>query len=337
MRKVRYAVIGVGWFGERHCQALAGLPNVEMVALCDVNRPRLHEMGRRFGVSALYSGYDELLADPGVDAVSVVTMIEQHAAPTVAALRAGKHVFLEKPMAASVADCRAIVEAARASDQYLTVGHICRFNPRFVAAKRDIAAGKIGKIVSMYARRNVISAIGRASMDHIGPIVGNAVHDTDLMLWFSGAHVRTAWARTVNTFGLKHPDVGWTMYQFEGGAIGVCENVWCLPDSTGFLIQEHMEVIGTKGVIYLHETQPPYLMANHDGWHMPDTTYWPEVQPGVLGGALAAELGYFVNCIAHRVPPDAITPEEAMAAVQACLAAEASAATGATVSVLDFN
>ena len=303
MRRVRYGVIGVGWFGERHCRALAGLPGVDLVALCDIDAARLEQMGRQFGVRALYTDYAALLADSSLDAVSVVTMIEQHAAPTVAALQAGKHVFLEKPMAASVADCRMIVEAGAASDRYLMIGHICRFNPHFAAARRDIAAGKVGKIVSIYARRNVVSAIGRTSMDKIGPIIGNAVHDTDLMLWFTGAAIRTAYARTTSTFGLRHADVGWTMYEFDSGAIGVCENVWCLPDSSGFLIQERMEIIGTDGVIYLHEATPPYTLVDRDGWHVPDTTYWPEVQPGVLGGALAAELGYFVSCVQQGVPP----------------------------------
>jgi UDP-N-acetylglucosamine 3-dehydrogenase len=327
----------VGWFGERHCQALASLPAVELAALCDTNEARLDEMGRRFGVGALYTDYRSLLADPAIDAVSIVTMIEQHAAPTTAALQEGKHVFLEKPMAASVTDCRAIVYAARASDRYLMVGHICRFNPRFVAAQRDIASGKLGKIVSMYARRNVVSAIGRASMDNIGPIIGNAVHDTDLMLWFSGARIESAYARSVNTFGMKHADVAWTMYQFDSGAIGVCENVWCLPDASGFLIQERLEIIGTEGVIYLHEAPPAYSLVGRDGWHMPDTTYWPDVRRGIVGGALAAELGYFVNCVQQGTPPTVVTPEEAMAAVQACLAAESSAATGKTVSVQDFE
>jgi UDP-N-acetylglucosamine 3-dehydrogenase len=327
----------VGWFGERHCRALAGLPGVNLVALCDIDAARLEQMGRQFGVRALYTDYAALLAQSSLDAVSVVTMIEQHAALTIAALQAGKHVFLEKPMAASVADCRAIVEAACASDRYLMVGHICRFNPRFATARQDIAAGKVGKIVSVYARRNVVSTIGRASMDNIGPIVGNAVHDTDLMLWFTGAAIRTAYARTTSTFGLRHADVAWTIYEFDSGAIGVCENVWCLPDSSGFLIQERMEIIGTEGAIYLHEAAPPYALVDRDGWHVQDTTYWPEVLPGVLGGALAAELGYFVNCVQRGVPPDIITPEDAMQAVRACLAAEASATTGTTVPVPDFN
>src|SRR5262245_48579424 len=101
MHKVRYGVIGLGWFGEKHCEALTGLPDTELYALCTRRPERLQEVAGRFGVSRTYTDYHQLLADPGVDAVSVVTMWDQHTEPTLAALSAGKHVFVEKPLAAT--------------------------------------------------------------------------------------------------------------------------------------------------------------------------------------------------------------------------------------------
>src|SRR5437763_5637256 len=155
MNKVRHGVIGLGWFGEKHCEALAGLPNVELIALCTRRESRLKEVAQRFSVRHTYTNYHDMLANPDVDAVSVVTMWDQHAAPTLAALAAGKHVFLEKPMASTLEDCDAIVAGAKKSRGFLMVGHICRFNPRYAAAQQAIVEGKIGKIVSMYARRNI--------------------------------------------------------------------------------------------------------------------------------------------------------------------------------------
>ena len=134
MKKIKHGVIGLGWFGEKHCEALAGLPNVELYALCTRNAGRLAEVAKTFGVSRQYSDYGDMLADPELDSVSVVTMWDQHSAPTLAALAAGKHVFLEKPMASSIVDCDAIVNAARAAKGSFMVGHICRFNPRYAAA-----------------------------------------------------------------------------------------------------------------------------------------------------------------------------------------------------------
>jgi len=330
MKSVKYGVIGLGWFGEKHCEALAAIPNVELYALCTRTPSRLAEVSERFGVQRTYTDYNEMLADPELEAVSVVTMWDQHRAPAVAALKAGKHVFLEKPMASTVEDCDAIVAAAKATDKFFMVGHICRFNPRYAAAKAAIAEGKIGKIVSMYARRNIPAWVGADVLTKIGPIIGDGVHDTDLMLWYSGAKVVSAYAQSLNVRGFKHPDLGWTMYRFDTGAIGVLENVWFLPDKTAFQIDERMEIIGTEGSIHIHEVHPNFSVCTKDGWTSPDTTYWPQLH-GARAGALRDELAYFANCVAQGQRPTVITPEESREAVRACLAAERSAATGEIV------
>jgi UDP-N-acetylglucosamine 3-dehydrogenase len=330
MNRTRYAVIGLGWFGEKHCEALAGLPGVELFALCTRREARLRELAERFGVRHTYTDYRELLARADVDGVSIVTMWDQHTAPTLAALQAGKHVFLEKPMASTRQDCDAIVAAARAASGYFMVGHICRFNPRYAAAKMAIAEGRIGKVLSMYARRNIPAWVTGDILDKIGPIIGDGVHDTDLMLWYSGASVVSAFAQTVNVRGRKYPDLGWTLYRFDTGTVGVLENVWCLPDRTAFQIDERLEVIGTEGSIHVQETHPNFSICDREGWHSPDTTYWPLLH-GVRAGALRDELAYFVSCVQQGRRPDVIQPEESRAAVLACLAAEESARSGRVV------
>jgi len=328
--KVKYGVIGLGWFGEKHCEALSGIPTVDLYALCTRTRSRLEALGKEFGVSRLYTDYNEMLADPGLEAVSVVTMWDQHTAPTLAALKAGKHVFLEKPMASSVADCRRIVRAAEAAKSFFMVGHICRFNPRYAAAKQAIDEGRIGRIVSLYARRNIPASVSQGVLAKIGPIIGDGVHDTDLMLWYTGANVVSAYAQTISVRGLKYPDIGWTMYRFDTGAIGVLEDAWFLPDRTPFQIDERMEILGTEGSIHIHEVHPNLSICDKEGWHCPDTTYWPELH-GVRAGALREELSYFANCVLEGKRPTIITPEESLRAVEACLAAERSAATGRVV------
>ena len=332
MKKVKYGVIGLGWFGEKHLEALAAIPNVELHSLCTRNPARLAEVAAKFGVVKTFTDYTQMLNEPGLEAVSVVTMWDQHAAPTIAALEAGKHVFLEKPMASTVADCDAIVAAANAAHGSFMVGHICRFNPRYAAAKEAIAAGRIGKIISMSARRNLPAWVGATVLDKIGPIIGDCVHDTDLMFWFSGSRAVTAYAQTVRVHDHTHPDLGQVMYRLENGASCILESVWCLPNSTPFQIDERLEVIGTQGSISIHDTHPNLMIVDKDGARCPDTTYWPTIH-GQLRGALRDELAYFANCVATGRKPDVITPEESREAVRACLAAEQSAATGQVVRI----
>ena len=328
--RVRMAVIGLGWFGEKHCEALAAVPHIELAAVCTRTESRLAEVAARFGVEQSCTDYRELLASPDIDAVSIVTMWDQHTDPAIAALAAGKHVFLEKPMASTVEDCQAIVQAADASDASLMVGHICRFNPRYAGAKQEISEGRIGRILSMYARRNIPASVTTDILEKIGPIIGDGVHDTDLMLWYSGEPIVSAYAQSLSWRNKTHPDLGWTMFRFDSGAIGVLENIWCLPDRTPFQIDERLEIIGTEGSIHVQETHPNFSIVDADGWRSPDTTYWP-THFGRLRGALVDELAYFATCVQEGRKPDVITPEESLAAVEACLAAEQSAATGEVV------
>jgi len=330
MDKVKHGVIGLGWFGEKHCEALSAVSEVELYAVCTRTKSRLDEVQARFSVPKAFTDYNEMLADPELDAVSVVTMWDQHVDPVLASLAAGKHVFCEKPMASTVEDCQRIVDAANSADASFMVGHICRFNPRYAMAKRQIAEGKIGKIVYMYARRNIPAWVTTGVLEKIGPIIGDGVHDTDLMLWYSGAKVVSAYAQTVDVRHLKYPDIGTTMYRFDSGATALLEDVWFLPDKTAFQIDERMEIVGTEGTINIQETGPNLAVCDKDGFTCPDTTYWPTMH-GRLAGALPAELSYFARCILDGVQPSIITPEESMAAVQACLAAEKSAATGEVV------
>lgn len=332
MDTIKYGVIGLGWFGEKHCEALSALPNVELHALCTRTDSRLAEVAERFGVANTYRDYEEMLADPDLDAVSITTMWDQHRDPTIAALEAGVHVFLEKPMAATVADCDAIVEAAHRAKGHFMVGHICRFNPRYAAAKEAIADGKIGRIISMYARRNLPCWVGASVLDKIGPIIGDGVHDTDLMFWFSESRAVSAYAQTVQFREHAHPDLGQVMYRLENGASCILESVWCLPDETPFQIDERLEVVGTEGSVSIHDTHPNLMIVNAEGTRCPDTTYWPTLH-GVTRGALREELSYFADCVATGNPPTVITPEESREAVRACLAAEESARTGEVVKI----
>ncbi len=332
MNRLRIGVIGLGWFGEIHCETIAGVPNLELAALCTRTPERLKSQADKFGVKKTYRDYRDMLADSEIDAVSIVTMWDQHTDPAIAALQAGKHVFLEKPMASTVADCNKIIAAAKKSRGILQIGHICRFNPRYRMAKQAIDQGKIGKIVALSSRRNIPAAWTPEILNKIGPIVGDAIHDTDLMLWFTGDKVVSAYAQTVSVRGLKHPDIGQTMYRFKNGATATLETVWCMPEKTPFDIDERMSIIGTDGIIHIQDTFPNLGIVSSDKLHSPDTTYWPMFD-GMRGGALREEFAYFADCALKGKTPAIGRPEDAAAALEATLAAEQSARTGTIVKI----
>jgi UDP-N-acetylglucosamine 3-dehydrogenase len=330
MDRLRIGVIGLGWFGEIHCETIVGIPNLELAALCTRRPDRLAEQAKKFGVNKTFTDYRAMLADKDIDAVSIVTMWDQHTEPAVDALAAGKHVFLEKPMASTVADCHKIMAAAAKSKGILQIGHICRFNPRYRMAKQAIDEGRIGKIVALQSRRNIPAAWTPTILEKIGPIVGDAIHDTDLMLWFTGDRVASAYAQTVSVRGLRYPDIGQTMYRFKGGASATLETVWCMPEKTPFDIDERMSIIGTEGIIHVQDTFPNLGIVDSTRLHSPDTTYWPMFDV-VRGGALRAEFEYFAGCALAGRTPEIGRPEDAAAALEATIAAEESARTGKVV------
>ena len=332
MDRLRIGVIGLGWFGEIHCETIAGIANMELAALCTRRPERLAEQAKKFGVRKTYTDYRDMLADKDIDAVSIVTMWDQHTDPAIAALEAGKHVFLEKPMASTVADCAKIIAAAKTAKGILQIGHICRFNPRYRMAKLAIDEGRIGRIVSLSSRRNIPAAWTPAILDKIGPITGDAIHDTDLMLWFTGDSIVSAYAQTVSVRNLKFPDIGQTMYRFKGGATATLETVWCMPEKTPFDIDERMSIIGTEGIIHIQDTFPNLGIVDKSRLHSPDTTYWPMFD-GVRGGALRAEFDYFATCALQGIAPAIGRPEDAAAALGATLAAEESARSGNVIRI----
>ena len=102
MNRIRCGVIGLGWFGEHHVDTLQQLPLADVTAVCTRRPDRLHEVSARYRIPKTFTDYRRLLADPDIDLVTIVTHVDEHVEPTLAALAAGKHVFLEKPMAGTI-------------------------------------------------------------------------------------------------------------------------------------------------------------------------------------------------------------------------------------------
>jgi UDP-N-acetylglucosamine 3-dehydrogenase len=325
MDRIRCGVIGLGWFGEHHVDTLKQLPHAEVTAVCTRKRERLEEVAGKYGVPKTYTDYRALLNDPEIDLVSIVTHVDDHLEPTLAALGAGKHVFLEKPMAGSVEACDRIIEAARSTDKAFMVGHICRFDTVYALAREEIASGRLGKVVSLHARRNLASWISESHLPKISALFGDGVHDLDLMLWYTGSRPKSVFAQTSNTRPhLGHADLGWAMYRFEDEAIAVIETAWCLPRNAPFAIDARIEILGTEGAIYIDNSGSHYTLLTRDGLSYPQSTYWPKVH-GLRRGYLKEELDYFLRCVADGVEPTVITPEESRAVVHAVLTAERSA------------
>ncbi len=194
MAKTKVAVIGVGGISVQHLNAYKNNPDVEIVALCDINEKQLHKRGREYGVERLYTDCETMLREcPEIEAVSVCTWNSAHAPCTIAALKAGKHVLCEKPMATNARDAQAMLDAAKESGKLLMIGFVRRFGNDCALLKDLIAEDCFGEIYytkATYLRRNGNPGgwFGDKSRSGGGPLIDLGVHVIDLSRYIMGNH-----------------------------------------------------------------------------------------------------------------------------------------------------
>jgi UDP-N-acetyl-2-amino-2-deoxyglucuronate dehydrogenase len=230
MERLRTALVGCGKVGQIHAQALASLPESEFVAACDVDLVRATSFAARFGVKP-YSDVPRMLDECGVQAVCIATPHPLHAEPAIEAARAGVHVLVEKPLAASLSDCDAMLAAARASGTKLGVISQRRWYEPVHRMKAAIEAGKIGRpvlgVFTMYSWRDPAYYLsdpwrGRWDTEGGGVLVNQSPHMIDLLQWLMGdevAEVSGYWAN------LNHPSVAVedsavAILRFRNGGLG---------------------------------------------------------------------------------------------------------------------
>lgn len=229
MSRVRTAIVGCGKVGQTHALALARLPQSQFVAVCDAQLARAKVLAERYGVKA-FDNVGEMLRTAGVEAVTIATPHPLHADPTVQAARAGVHVLVEKPMAASLADCDAMREAARSANVKLGVISQRRLFEPVQRMKAAIDARKIGRPVlgtfAMFSWRDQAYYEsdpwrGKWATEGGGVLVNQSPHQLDLLQWFLGEidEVFGEWAN------LNHPyveveDTAVAVIRFKSGALG---------------------------------------------------------------------------------------------------------------------
>jgi len=190
MEKVKVGVIGCGSIGIYHISSYKKVPNVEVVALCDINEVTLNQAKTRFGVDHVYKDYHDLLSRKDLDAVSVCLPNRLHSIVSIAAFEAGKHVLCEKPTAINANEAQKMIDASKKADKKLLIGLTFRFQNRSRVLKKHIEAGELGDVY--YAkcgclRRSGIPGMGSwfttKSEAGAGPLYDIGVHALDLTLW----------------------------------------------------------------------------------------------------------------------------------------------------------
>jgi predicted dehydrogenase/threonine dehydrogenase-like Zn-dependent dehydrogenase len=183
--ELRVALVGAGNLARwAHLPNLKKIPHVSLRAVCSASGPRAKSYGLRFGAAYCCSDYAEILQDPAIDAVLITSRNQHHAEQAAAALSAGKHVFLEKPMALTEPECRLLQRAVEDSGKQLTVGFNRHFAPFYVELKRRLARRTGPAVLNCRVNSPGISGSYWMADPAIGgAILGEACHFVDLMFW----------------------------------------------------------------------------------------------------------------------------------------------------------
>jgi predicted dehydrogenase len=253
---LRFAIVGCGSIGPTHAGAVRQLGHT-IVAACDVDEKRARDLAAKFDVQRIYTSLDELLKDEDVDVVCVCTPSGMHAEHGIAALRAGKHVIIEKPMEVSLAECDRLIAAQRETGKVLSIVSQHRFDPATQLAKRLIDEGRIGKIVLASAdvrwwrtQGYYDSGDWRGTwkLDGGGALMNQGVHTVDVLQWLAGGVSSvTARAKTVAHERIEVEDVAVAMLTFKNGAVGTLTATTAAYD--GYPVR--VEIFGTEGSILL--------------------------------------------------------------------------------------
>ena len=330
---LRVGIVGLGRLGQRHAAALAhNTPGCQLVAACSPVEAERAYAASQLGIANVYADLDSLLADPAVDAVVLVTPTSLHADQTIAALKAGKHVFVEKPLALNVPDCERVLQvAAQHPDRVAMVGFVRRFDPSYLAAYQSVAAGEIGKpflVRSQTCDQNDPEGFFVKFAPTSGGIFMDcSVHDIDLARWMLG-RPKALRAFATGTIAL-HPgladcgdvDNGIAVVEFEGGAKAVLYASRTMAHGH----ETSTEVIGTAGKLLVGEHAAANRVVKSDQHgvrHAVLKDFYERFE-----AAFAAEMAAFVAAC-RGITPLTLTLSDALEATRIGLAISRSLASG---------
>ncbi len=331
--KLNLALVGTGRMGIAYARYLSSrVPGASLYAVADVRADVARSVGAEFGAARAVGDYRELLTDPNVDAVVVMTPTKLHKDVVIDAARAGKAIFCEKPLSLDLGEALAMNEAVVKSGVFFQLGFMRRFDAGYAAAKKKIAEGAIGKPCVF---KSSSKDKARPSVDYLRPensgglFIDMGIHDFDLARWFMGD------VTSVHSVGgvLAYPEMDgigdWdnaiATLRFANGCIGSVS----LSRNGVYGYGIHTEILGTEGTLQIgYDRETPVLV-------MKDNVIAHDTVPGFyerFENAYIVQLQDFVQNMLNNRPP-LITCADGIAAQKIALAATASARDGRVVTV----
>ncbi len=351
-RELGIAVVGSGRIGSLRARMAAAHPAVKFLAVSDLNAERASRLAESAGADLASGDNEEVISHPRVNAVIVSTSEHEHLKPVMRALELGKPVLVEKPIALTLADADRIIAKAEETGTPLRVGYAQRFKRRYLSAKDQILAGRLGEITALSGRACNTRAQGIEILKRSAtatPVVDVLTYWVDVAGWFlEGIRPREVTARGHGTVfreaGFDVNDATFAIVTYENGAVVNLGVYFALPAHAPQLgMGVRIEVFGSEGALILNDDHTDELLITNKGiphayipglefqtaflssstpgnWHLGD--YW---------GPVADESRVWLDHLSRNRPCPMATAREARQTLEITLAIEESARTGQTV------
>jgi len=266
---IRVALLGSGYIQEFHARGVLEHPSAELVAVANWREQSANALAERYAIPRVATDWNEIVEATDVDAAVVATPNALHAPQSVALLRAGKHVIVEKPMATSVTECDEMIDASRASGALLMVAHCWRFRDEVRAMRERVASGELGEVVKTrgYGAHATWGPEGwfvDPALAGGGALVDMGVHAIDTARFLLGDPTPNRVCAAIGTrYGTYQvDDDGVLLITWSNGTNSVVESGWWQPRVGG--LEADTEVYGTKGYARIWDPEPPSEDYKHD-------------------------------------------------------------------------
>lgn len=322
--KIGVGVIGLGFMGSMHAKIFNNIPTAELICVADSNEEILKREAANLKVPG-YTDYRDLINNKHIDAISICVPDDAHLEPTLFGISKGKAIFLEKPISTRLEEADRIINEIEKTGILFTVGHILRFDSKYVLLKQTLDSGELGDPIYIYTRRNSPInqgpqryAPGTSLTFHV------AIHDIDLINWYMNRKAIKVYAKGTDLVlrDKKMYDVVFATITYEDGRLANMEYNWILPPNSPTHIDAQLELVGNKGVGYINCVEQGLSLVTPNRVIQENTTNWPQIGNNIIG-YLKEELMDFIDCVITNRKPK-INAQEAREAVKVALAIERS-------------
>jgi predicted dehydrogenase len=302
---VQLAVVGLGYWGPNLVRNVADLTEAELAYICDLRPDRLERMSRRYPGARCTTSYDDVLNDPDVDGVAIATPVSTHYRLARAALLAGKHVLVEKPLAASSQDAEELVALAAELDLLVMAGHTFVYSPPVNAVRELISSGELGQVYFISTSRvNLGLHQSDASVAwDLGP------HDFSILQYWLGELPARISALSRGFVMPSTPDVAFINLEYDSGIIAHVELSWLAPSKL-----RRTAIVGSEKMVVYDDTSAEPIRIYDSGVALRDPASFGEYKLTYRTGdivsprvepvePLALELSDYCRCIQHGEQP----------------------------------